>query len=459
MEPNSHLLCLLACPECRESLEFTQYPCGDSKNTNSIFGTLKCSCYEYPVVDSVPILIQKQVAQFAFGTGDIDSEGTEPTYLVQQIKNGKGKDALLECLSFTPSFSWMQNLPIWRLWNKGIIPKLGRKWIKNKIKKLIDSNSKDTLEDWLELFFAYMPGSNHELLHYYKHRFVLPRTLATYSILELLDFSDKPILDIACGIGPFPYFVTSQNPNTQLIGFDFNFYLAWWQRRFMAPNQLFLCADGGNPLPFKDDTFGSIYCSDSFMFIPNKKQFVEECQRCAPGRPIALTRVGNRDAYPKNWGQESNAQEYANLLGAETLTFRESDLVRCYLDRENPLVSANCKPSELTHDKWIYLIKNAGQKSLDLPAKYPHELGQPTLNPIFRVQTTNNNMIFNFTFPSVWFAYQNADMLSYHGDKTEVEKDHLIKHLSDSNSDEFKDLIKKFIIIGLPKRYLRSAEH
>jgi SAM-dependent methyltransferase/uncharacterized protein YbaR (Trm112 family) len=459
MESRSKLLDLLACPECKEPLTFKEFRSRNIPDSDSLYGVLSCSCYEYPVLDSVPIILRQQVAQFAFGTGAIDSSGLEPSELVQIIKKGNGFDALLECLTFTPTFSWMQKLPIWRLWNTGLIPKLGRSWIKNRIKNLILSNKEDSLEDWLELFFTYMPGSNGELLHYYKHRFVLPRTLATYSTLELLNSADKPILDIACGIGPFPRFMVLRNQNSQLIGFDFNFYLAWWQRRFMAPQQLFLCADGGKPLPFKDASFGAVYCSDSFMFIPNKEKMLEECQRCAPNRPLALTRVGNRDVYPNNWGQEMTAIQYADLLGDRTYSFRELDLVRCYLDRTNPLTEAKSDPEKLNHDKWLYFIKNmeADPALTDICREYPHELGELTRNPIFNTTYTKNGRVrFDFSFPSIWFTYQNADMLSYHGDKTEVKKEQFEKIRENYIPEELKHLVQKFIIIGLPKRYLRK---
>lgn len=459
MKPVAQNLTKLSCPECRGDFRLTEFP--TSSMPDGEFGVLECSCFAYPVLDSVPILLRDTVAQFSFGTGEIESDGPDVAEVVELIRRGQGVDALVQCLTFTPTYKFLDRLPVWRLWHQGLVPRLTRWRVEKDIRRLIADIDSNTAEDWLELYFTRHSDQNRVLLDYYRHRFVLPRTLATYSLLELMP-ADKTILDIACGLGPFGHYLSNRPAPSNVIGFDFNFYLAWWQRRFMAPSQLFMCADAGEILPFKDDVFGGVYCSDSFMFIPNREQLLDECRRCAPNRPMAITRVGNGDAYPKRWGDELGAEGYLELFGEGSQVFREIDLVRCYLNRRNPLQQELDPATEFAYDKWLYVITNVDtamrQFSPGLPA--PHTTGSATVNPIFSRRILGDGRVrFDFNFPSVWFAYQNADMFAYHGDRTESDVE-LISSIGDKIDDPaIADLVEKFVVIGLPAKYLRQSSH
>ena len=455
MRPVSHHLSKLSCPVCRGEFQFTEYP--TSSMQDGEFGVLKCSCFEYPVLDSVPVMLRDAVAQFSFGTGEVESDGPSVAEVVELVKLGQGVDALVQCLTFTPAYEVFDKLPGWRIWHEGLVPRLTRARIQKSVRQLVADIDSITAEDWLELYFTNQASENRVLLDYYRHRFVLPRTLATYSLLELMP-AGTTILDIACGLGPFGHYLSNRPAASDVIGFDFNFYLAWWQRRFMAPSQLFMCADAAQTLPFKDDVFGGVYCSDSFVYIPNREHLLAEIQRCAPDRPLAVTRVSNADAYPKAWGDELNAQGYVDVLGEGTQVFRETDLMRCYLNRKNPLQQTLDPPSELRYDKWLCAVTNidATMRRFDPGDPAPHLTGRASINPIFsREKVDGERVRFHFNFPSIWFAYQNADMYAYHGDKTECSAK-LVDSIGDSAGDPaFADLVEKFIVVGMPPGYLR----
>lgn len=457
VKPVARHLMKLSCPECRGEFRFTEFPV--SSMPDGEFGVLECSCFAYPVLDSVPIMLRDSVAQFSFGTGEIESDGPDVSEVVELIRRSQGVDALVQCLTFTPTYEILDKLPGWRLWHQGLVPRLTRRRIEKEVRRLISDVESNTAEDWLELYFTRHSGENRVLLDYYRHRFVLPRTLATYSLLELMP-ADETILDIACGLGPFGHYLANRPAASEVIGFDFNFYLAWWQRRFMAPRQLFMCADAAQNLPFKNDVFGGVYCSDSFMFIPNREQLLEECRRCAPNRPMAITRLGNRDAYPKRWGDELGAEEYPALFGEGTQVFREIDLVRCYLNRRNPLQQELDPPTEFAYDKWLYVLTNAdtAMRQFNPGRPMPHATGRATVNPIFaRRKLDDSRVRFDFDFPSVWFAYQNADMFAYHGDRTECEIEMISKIGDEIDEAEIAGLIDRFIVIGMPAKYLRQT--
>jgi uncharacterized protein YbaR (Trm112 family) len=445
---------LLRCPHCRGSFSYEPHVSKDPAWRDNEFGILRCTCFSYPVVDSVPIMLKGAVAQFSFGTGEVESAGPSAASLVQLIAAGRGHEALVSCLEFTPIIEWLNRLPLWRIWHTGPVPGLFRSWVKSRVVNLL-GDPDACVEDWLRLFFL-TGGSpaQRNLFEYYLNRFSLPRTLATYSLLELLPTGDKPVLDIACGLGPFPHYMSNRPSARSIVGFDFNFYLAWLQRRFMAPGALFMCADAGNPLPFIDDSFDAVYCSDSFMFIPNRASLIEECDRCAPGRPLLLARVGNRTAAPRNWGDEQDAAGYLGLLKSARL-FRELDLVRSYLRRRNPFDQPAIDADELLFDKWIYVAGNTGvlERARVDTTTWPHHVGTPTLNPIFRhIDSTNDKVRLKLRFPDTWFAYQNANMYAYHTDNIEWDP-----KLSSASSHGGLDPTMQFTLLGMPPRFLRKT--
>ena len=57
------------------------------------------------------------------------------------------------------------------------------------------------------------------------------------------------------------------------------FAKVWLARRFTAPGLRAVCCDGNAPLPFARGAFGFAMCSDAFMYIWTKRQFVGEMVR------------------------------------------------------------------------------------------------------------------------------------------------------------------------------------
>ena len=57
----------------------------------------------------------------------------------------------------------------------------------------------------------------------------------------------------------------------------------WLARRFTAPGCEPVCCDGNAPMPFARGAFGFAMCSDAFMYIWTKRQFVGEMTRLVDG--------------------------------------------------------------------------------------------------------------------------------------------------------------------------------
>src|SRR4051812_18614431 len=68
---------------------------------------------------------------------------------------------------------------------------------------------------------------------------------------------------------------------------DLYFAKVWLARRFTAPGCEPVCCDGNAPMPFARGAFRFAMCTDAFMYIWTKRQFVGEMERlvAGPGDP------------------------------------------------------------------------------------------------------------------------------------------------------------------------------
>ena len=60
---------------------------------------------------------------------------------------------------------------------------------------------------------------------------------------------------------------------------DLYFAKIWLARRFTAPGCEPVCCDGNSPMPFARGAFRYAMCSDAFMYIWTKRQFVRDMLR------------------------------------------------------------------------------------------------------------------------------------------------------------------------------------
>ena len=463
----------LRCPDCRAAFSFTAVenegkPGSNGHSVDPLselrYGLLECRCFRYPVVDGVPILLKGDVGLLDLG-GNFESKGPAVEEIAALVEQKNGSEALLRCLSYTPRFRFLDRLPGWRLWHSDTVLALGRKGVERRLRAILNGDrQKLSAEDWFEFFFGGPTASDPNHLPYYRNRVVLPRTLAAFSLLRLLPAADKPILDLACGYGPFAHYLTKRRNSTPVIGMDFNFYLVWGQKHWIAPDAGFVCADGNKRLPFADDSFAGVFCSDAFMYLKDKRGVLAEFDRCAPGKPVILSRVGNKTASPRErLGDSHSAEGYMELLAsAQPRVLSDYALVRHYLARRNPFASPPTDPRDLRWDKWLHFVLNGEplkHLEVDPALEWPHQVGKLTFSPIFeRKVIASGKYRLDFNFPTVWFAYQNGEMYGYHGDQIECSQDVLERARAGRVDPEVQNLLERFVIIGLPERYLKARD-
>jgi SAM-dependent methyltransferase len=442
----------LRCPYCREGFAFRESTCPPLGAAE--FGVLQCSCSEFPVVDGIPIVQKAHVGMFEHTTGETQVAGIRPDSLVDLIKSGHAEDALLECLTLPVLPA--QWLP-WRVAHSHQGQTLARTLGKRQLRSgLLETRQCIGVQTLIDFFYRPSSPLGTEVGNYFLFRFGQPRHLAALILLATLPQSDKPVLDIACGLGHLEHYLIGRRNAVPASGSDMNFFQLWIARHWMAPAGHFVCANAEDGLPFASDCFSAVVCSDAYHYISNRRTLQQEIDRCAPAKPVLLTRVGNAAVSPHE-GRESTLDEYVREFDtAEVRWFSEQRLVRLYLRATNPFSEQAEGAHALRESKWLSFAWNVPRPSTPAAwadGDWPHAVGALGLNPIYRRDTAGSEIRLRFDFRTPWYAYENHEMLSYHP-RTATVHSALLDRLATSRDDPaVASLVASFVLVGLPDRF------
>jgi SAM-dependent methyltransferase len=445
---------ILRCPYCSGHFTFRESPRPSLGAAE--FGILQCSCSEFPVLDGIPIVQKAHVGMFEHTTGATQVAGVAPATLVDLIKAGRSLDALLECLA-VPVLPGKRWLP-WRVSNSRHGRELARSFGKRHLRSgALARRQQLGLPELIDLFYSPSSPLGTEVGLYFLLRFGQPRHLAALALVAGLPRREKPVLDIACGLGHVEHYLTRRENGVPAIGTDMNFFHVWIARHWIAPEAHFVCANAEDGLPFAADSFSAIVCSDAYHYISNRRGLQKEIERCAPGQPVMLTRVGNA-AVPLNEGRESSLDEYLQEFEArEVCTFSEHHLVRLYLQAINPFSEQMEEARTLRESKWFSFAWNVPRPSTPAAwanGNWPHAVGMLGINPIYRQHSSGGDDIkLRFDFRTPWYAYENHEMLSYHPQTATVQRSLLDLLRTSPDDSRVASLVASFVLIGLPERF------
>jgi SAM-dependent methyltransferase/uncharacterized protein YbaR (Trm112 family) len=445
------LLPLLRCPSCRGTFDFTPAPANPLACAE--FGVLRCQCSTFPVVDGIPIIQKNPVGMFEHTTGATQVAGTSPGRLVDLIEGGRAIEALLECLVFPLVLPLAK-----RVFGYRVATRFGRWLCKRRL--CAEVLAKRETITAIEVFGFYQQSPYfHEIGHYFNLRLCQPRHLAALSLLANVRGSEEPLLDIACGLGHFEHYLSERREPVAAVGVDMNFFHLWIARHWIAPTCTYVCSNVSDGLPFGDGCFSAVFCSDAYHYIPNRHALLNEIARCAPSRPVILARAGNAEVMPKEGIERSVTGYLEEMNAAQVHVFGETDLLERYLERRNPLAEPPGDPESQRRSKWLSFSWNLAAAPGDLrEEKWPHAVGTLGINPIYRRWgTAGDGVTLWFEFPSTWYAYENHAMLSYHPQSVTLTAAQLAALRAGRTDESFEELVRQFVLIGMPRRFAPAA--
>ena len=449
----------LRCPYCGGDFRFAAAPLRAPLVLES--GVLRCGCSAFPVIDGIPVIQKTPVGAIAYTAGATQAEGVPIARLVELLEAGRTLEALLGSLEVPGRLghALARRLP----GSAARSPRLQsaiRYPFRRRMRSLLRHRARTSVRDLLGLWFHKGSFLGESMGTYFRLRFCQPRHLAALALLEAVPASGKPVLDIACGLGHLEHYLSNRPSPAASIGLDMNFFQVWIAKHWFAPGAEYVCADAGDGLPFADGAFSAVLCSDAYHYIPNRPGLLAAIERCAPGSPVVLTRLGNRAVMP-NEGAERDPAGYREELGPHAgeglMAFTEEELVRDYLAARNPFARVEKLPSGLERAKWLTFAWNltAPMRAAIPDARTrPHTVGRPGLNPIYRIGSrSRGRMRLRFEFPLPWYAYENHGMLAYHPQYAEIAESDLSALSEWERKEELRKLVDSFVLIGLPERF------
>jgi uncharacterized protein YbaR (Trm112 family) len=244
---------------------------------------------------------------------------------------------------------------------------------------------------------------------------------------------------------------------------DLYYAKVWLGRRFTAPGCEPVCCDGNAPMPFARGAFGFAMCTDAFMYIWTKRQFVGEMERLIArdggdldAGAVLIGHTHNERTWSPSHGQPLPPDGYAELF--ETLQpriFGETGLFEDVV-RGGPLDLSRRDDSEtLDQNPALTIIASRNTRvftahPLPSPAAAAGEL---RINPLYAVEADGQLLRLRLGFPSEDYEQEYGACRQYLPEEVTLEPSALASLQAGEMGGELSELLRRKVIVDLPKRY------
>lgn len=244
---------------------------------------------------------------------------------------------------------------------------------------------------------------------------------------------------------------------------DLYFAKIWLARRFTAPGCEPVCCDGNAPMPFARGSFRYAMCSDAFMYIWTKRQFVLEMLRliddgAGDGKGAAvISHTHNQCTWCPSHGQPLTPAGYRDLFETlEPRVFGESGLFADVV-KGGPLDLSRSDPEPALEAEAALTI--VATKNRDVFTKRPLEplemeaRGEFRVNPLYAGDGDADPVHFRLRFPSADYEEEYGACRQYLPDEVTIPRSLLGTLPSGRLANELIELARRRVIVDLPKNY------
>jgi uncharacterized protein YbaR (Trm112 family) len=411
---------LLRCPYCGGRLSLVDALFHETSGDTIQHGVLGCHCCLFPVVDGIPVmhLLPASVAaldQIKAGRAD----------LARRTMFGLEDDAQAEAFD------------------------------------AVASSPAATYRDTVEAFGPNFEGG------YFLYRFSDPTYLVAQALVRAIGSTVLAgagrAVDICGGSGHVTRTLLDLSSAPPILA-DLYFAKIWLARQFTAPGCEPVCCDGNAPMPFARGAFAFAMCTDAFMYIWTKRQFVGEMERlidtsrrdATPGA-ILIGHTHNERTWSPSHGQPLSPEGYAELF--ETIEPRVFGELGLFDDvvAGGPL-DLSRRDNQQTLDSNPALAIVASRN----PAVFaPHALppiahapaGELRLNPLYAVTQESDRLRLRLKFPDSEYEDEYGACRRYLPEEITLGRDAIAAIEAGTVKGDIADLLRRKVIVDLPKRY------
>ena len=412
---------ILRCPYCGARLELVESLFHQKTAAEIHDGILGCHCCVFPVVDGIPVLHLQPAAVTAR----------------DQVQAGRPELALRTMIGLDDEAQAAEF-------------------------EAAAASDAATYRDTVAAL-----GPNFEA-GYFLYRFSDPTYVvadaAVRTVANIVLHGQRRAIDICGGSGHLTRsLMTVSSPPPVLA--DLYFAKVWLARRFTAPGCEPVCCDGNAPFPFARGTFALAMCTDAFMYIWTKRQFVGEMERLIDAARTDLERPGailighthNERTWSPSHGQPLSPEGYADLF--ETIEPRLFGELGLFDDvvRGGPLdLSRPDDPQTLDANPALTIVASRDARvfrahPLPQPAATPS--GELRLNPLYAIAPEGDRVRLRLEFPNADYEDEYGACRQYLPEQLTVERSALAAIESGRVSGDAIELLRRRVIVDLPKRY------
>jgi uncharacterized protein YbaR (Trm112 family) len=240
---------------------------------------------------------------------------------------------------------------------------------------------------------------------------------------------------------------------------DLYFAKVWLARRFTAPGCEPVCCDGNAPMPFARGAFSFAMCTDAFMYIWTKRQFVGEMERLVDsGREPGAVLIGhthNERTWSPSHGQPLSPEGYADLFESlEPRIFGEGHLFADVV-AGGPL-DLTRRDDQATLDKspalTIIASRDPGVFARH-PLTQPAAAGELRINPLYALEPDGDRVRLRLEFPNEEYADEYGACRQYLPETLTLDRSAVADLAAGKVSGALVELLRRKVIVDLPKRY------
>jgi uncharacterized protein YbaR (Trm112 family) len=418
----------LRCPYCGGRLQLVESHYHRRENDDILDGIVACHCCVFPVVDGIPVM---HLLPSAIAARE-HIEAKRPA-LARRVMFGLDDPAQSEVFDGVASSS--------------------------------DATYKETVEAF---------GPNFEG-GYFLYRFSDPTFLVADAVVNAVAGTvlagGGRAIDICGGSGHLTRSLLALSKEPPVLA-DLYYAKIWLARRFTAPGCEPVCCDGNAPLPFLRGTFRFAMCTDAFMYIWTKRQFVGEMERLidrdavgaggndGPPGAAVIGHAHNARTWSPSHGQPLSPEGYADLFETTTpRVFGESGLFADLVDNPGGRgldLSRRDTPGVLDADPALTIIASRHPGVFQRHALHPPKqaAGEFRLNPLYSVEPAGAvDVRLRLRFPDQDYEQEYGACRRYLPDEVTVARALVDALPAPVLPPELAELAGRRVVLYLPARY------
>lgn len=383
-----HLVDELRCPYCESGLKVVK----SSAPHDLTAGVLRCDCYDYPVVDGIPVIRQ------------ISAPASSRNEASERILRGDvaGARTWLREAGRAPAVASPSSL------RRRIAKVPGRLARAVGLGREGEPSAPIGADDFEGHLHATRSAG---YAHYLYHRFANPSILGAIPPLMVLGehclgTPKRRLLELLCGTGHASAVLRGVCPGIEIVLTDIDFMNLEIARRFLSPGTPALCIDAEGPLPFQSKAFDGVFCMDGLHYVRSKAALLREVDRVVSDRGAWLfAHMHNADGDNVNAGTPLATSAYAARFAfGEHRLLAEAAILAEMRDAGSLDLTTQPEPARIAKANALTLFgardASLWRKHAGLDRKLARESGLLALNPLYSVRREDGGFVAVASWPT-----------------------------------------------------------